>query len=68
MSSETGWDPKLYDRFPTPEDRPEGELEQLEETWCGPRSGWEWLTAINNNFIEYFEFPIKNKINVIIIR
>nr|WP_315050339.1 cbb3-type cytochrome c oxidase subunit I [uncultured Brevundimonas sp.] len=51
MSSETGWDPKLYDRFPTPEDRPEGELEQLEETWCGPRSGWEWLTAINNNFI-----------------
>ena len=31
MSSETGFDPELYKRFPTQEKRPEGELKQLEE-------------------------------------
>ena len=33
MSSETGFDPELYKRFPTTEARPEGELEQLDEVW-----------------------------------
>lgn len=51
MSSETGFDPELYKRFPTQEARPEGELKQLEDVWCGPRKPWEWITAINNNFI-----------------
>ena len=51
MSSETGFDPELYKRFPTTEARPEGELEQLDKVWCGPRRPWEWITAINNNYI-----------------
>jgi len=51
MSSETGFDPELYKRFPTQEGRPEGELKQLEDVWCGPRKPWEWITAINNNYI-----------------
>ena len=48
--SETGFDTRLYDRFPTTEPRPEGELETLEKIWCAPR-GWQWLTAINNNYV-----------------
>ncbi|MBU1385125.1 MAG: cbb3-type cytochrome c oxidase subunit I [Alphaproteobacteria bacterium] len=48
--SETGFDPALYERFPTTGERPEGELEALEAQWAGPR-GWGWFTAINNNFI-----------------
>ncbi|WP_312147818.1 cytochrome c oxidase subunit I [Brevundimonas sp.] len=51
MSSETGFDPELYKRFPTEEPRPDDELEKLEEVWCGPRRPWEWITAINNNYI-----------------
>lgn len=50
MKSETGFDPALYERFPTQEPRPEGELEKLEQVWCAPR-GWQWISAINNNFI-----------------
>jgi len=50
VKSETGFDPALYDRFPTTEERPEGELETLEALWCRPR-GWGWFTAINNNFV-----------------
>ncbi|WP_122467858.1 cbb3-type cytochrome c oxidase subunit I [Brevundimonas lutea] len=50
MKSETGFDPALYDRFPTKGERPEGELEELERIWCRPK-GWGWVTAINNNFI-----------------
>ena len=51
MKSETGFDTGQYDRFPTSGPRPDGELEQLEEVWCGPRKPWEWITAINNNYI-----------------
>jgi len=51
MTSETGFDHGLYERFPTRESRPEGELEALEAIWCKPRTGWEWITAINNNFV-----------------
>jgi len=51
MSSETGFDPELYERLPTTGARPKGELEQLEEVWCAPRKPWEWITAVNNNFI-----------------
>jgi cytochrome c oxidase subunit I+III len=47
----SGFDPAMYARLPTKEARPEGELEQLEEVWCPPRSGWQWVTAINNNFL-----------------
>ena len=50
MKSETGFDPALYERFPTAGERPAGELEALEEVWCGPK-GWQWITAINNNFV-----------------
>ncbi len=48
--SETGFDHALYDRFPTQEPRPEGELEELERIWCAPK-GWQLLTAVNNNYI-----------------
>nr|WP_313428516.1 cbb3-type cytochrome c oxidase subunit I [Brevundimonas diminuta] len=51
MTSETGFDVRKYDRFPTEEPRPDGELEQLEAAWCGPRRPGEWITAINNNII-----------------
>ncbi|WP_286952402.1 cbb3-type cytochrome c oxidase subunit I, partial [Brevundimonas sp. UBA7507] len=51
MTSETGFDVRKYDRFPTEETRPAGELEQLEAAWCGPRRPGEWITAINNNII-----------------
>jgi len=50
VKSETGFNPALYDRFPTSGERPPGELEELERIWCKPR-GWGWLTAINNNFV-----------------
>jgi cytochrome c oxidase subunit I+III len=48
--SETGFDPALYDRFPTTGERPKGELQKLEEIWCAPK-GWQWITAINNNYV-----------------
>ena len=48
--SETGFDTRLYDRFPTTELRPEGELEELERIWCAPK-GWQWITALNNNYV-----------------
>lgn len=50
MTSETGFDPALFDRFPTKEPRPEGEREELERIWCAPR-GWQYFTAVNNNYI-----------------
>jgi len=50
VKSETGFDPALYERFPTTGERPPGELEELERIWCRPR-GWQWFTAINNNII-----------------
>jgi cytochrome c oxidase subunit I+III len=50
VKSETGFDPALYDRFPTQGERPPGELKELEKIWCGPK-GWQWITAINNNYI-----------------
>ena len=53
MTSETGFDPALYERFPTKGERPAGELAQLERIWCAPK-GWELLTAVNNNYIGFF--------------
>lgn len=50
MSSETGFDPKLYERFPTREPRPEGEFETLKHVWRAP-TGWARLTVVNNNYI-----------------
>lgn len=48
--SETGFDPRLYERFPTAGERPAGELAALEKAWASP-SGFARLTEINNNFI-----------------
>lgn len=53
MRSETGFDPALYERFPTRGERPEGELEELERVWRAPR-GWRLLTVVNNNYIGAF--------------
>ncbi len=53
MTSETGFDPVLYQRFPTREDRPPEELKELERIWCAPR-GWALLTAVNNNYVGTF--------------
>ena len=50
MRSETGFDPALYDRFPTLEERPAYEEPQLKRIWCAPR-GWEYLTVVNNNYV-----------------
>jgi cytochrome c oxidase subunit I+III len=53
VKSETGFDPALFERFPTSEPRPEGEFEELKRVWCAPR-GWALLTAVNNNYIGIF--------------
>ncbi|HET9810486.1 MAG TPA: cbb3-type cytochrome c oxidase subunit I, partial [Sphingomicrobium sp.] len=50
MSSESGFDPALYDRFPTRKPRPRNELAELERIWSPPK-GWALLGAINNNYI-----------------
>lgn len=50
MTSETGFDPALYDRFPTRAERPKEEVEELERIWCAPK-GWEYLTVVNNNYV-----------------
>jgi cytochrome c oxidase subunit I+III len=50
VKSETGFDHDLYDRFPTKEERPKGELEELERIWCAPR-GLDYVKAVNNNFV-----------------
>ncbi|MGE0773932.1 MAG: cbb3-type cytochrome c oxidase subunit I [Sphingomonadaceae bacterium] len=50
MTSETGFDPALYDRFPTKGERPEGEVEELKRIWHAP-GGWARLTVVNNNYI-----------------
>jgi len=50
MKSETGFDPALYERFPTKEPRPEDEEERLYRPWARPK-GWEYLTAVNNNYV-----------------
>src|SRR3546814_13048765 len=57
MTSETGFDPALYERFPahyvrfpTKGRRPAGEEEELRRIWCKPR-GWEYLTVVNNNYV-----------------
>ncbi|MCW1430241.1 cbb3-type cytochrome c oxidase subunit I [Novosphingobium sp. JCM 18896] len=50
MRSETGFDPALYDRFPTKGERPRHEEAQLKRIWCAPK-GWEYLTVVNNNYV-----------------
>ena len=50
MTSETGFDPALYDRFPTAEARPHSEVDELERIWAAPR-GWRRLTIVNNNYV-----------------
>ncbi|HUG46618.1 MAG TPA: cbb3-type cytochrome c oxidase subunit I [Sphingomicrobium sp.] len=53
MTSETGFDPELYKRFPTREERPDSEVEELDRIWEAPR-GWAFLTVVNNNYIGVF--------------
>ncbi len=53
MNSETGFDPELLNRFPTSEERPKGEVEELNRIWAAP-SGWARLTVVNNNYIGIF--------------
>jgi cytochrome c oxidase subunit I+III len=50
VRSETGFDPALYQRFPTQEDRPPEEEEELRRIWCAPK-GWQFLTVVNNNYV-----------------
>jgi cytochrome c oxidase subunit I+III len=50
VSSETGFDHRLFDRFPTPDARPQSELDELERIWKAP-SGWARLTVVNNNYV-----------------
>ena len=50
MKSETGFDPALYDRFPTRELRPDRELEELKRIWYAPE-GLARLTVVNNNYV-----------------
>ena len=50
MTSETGFDVSLYDRFPTDEPRPEAEFEELKRVWQAP-TGWARLTIVNNNYV-----------------
>jgi cytochrome c oxidase subunit I+III len=50
--SETGFDTRLYARFPTTGERPAGELAALEKAWELP-TGLRRLTAVNNNFIGF---------------
>jgi cytochrome c oxidase subunit I+III len=52
VTSETGFDHKLYERFPT-EKRPDSEVEELSEIWKAP-TGWRRLTAVNNNFVGFW--------------
>ena len=50
MKSETGFDPELFKLFPTKEERPQSEVEELNRIWKAP-SGWARLTVVNNNYI-----------------
>lgn len=50
MKSETGFDPTLYERFPTKGERPPGEFEELERIWEAP-GGIARVTAVNNNYV-----------------
>src|SRR5688500_8121326 len=51
--SETGFDTRLYARFPTQGSRPEGELAELERVWQAP-TGFRRITAVNNNYVGYW--------------
>ncbi len=48
--SETGFDARLYARFPTAGERPLGEFEALKKVWATP-TGWRSLSAVNNSYI-----------------
>jgi cytochrome c oxidase subunit I+III len=50
VTSETGFDPALYERFPTSERRPDKEVEELNRIWKPP-TGWGRFGIINNNYI-----------------
>ena len=49
MTSETGFDPDLYKRFPT-EPRPDSEVDELNRIWKAPK-GWGAFTIVNNNYV-----------------
>ena len=49
-SSETGFDTRLYARFPTKGPRPKGELAGLKKAWRAP-PGLRLLTEVSNNYV-----------------
>ncbi len=51
MIRETGFDPRLLERFPDPSPRPEGEAEELERMWARPPGWTGWFRVVNNNYI-----------------
>ena len=51
MTSETGFDPKLFDRFPTSRGRgPKASSRSSKRIWAAP-NGWRRLTVVNNNYV-----------------
>jgi cytochrome c oxidase subunit I+III len=52
VNSETGFDPKLYERFPT-DPRPDSEVEELTRIWAAPK-GIARVTAVNNNYVGFW--------------
>ncbi len=53
VPSETGFDARLYERFPTQGGRPADELATLEKVWAIP-TGWRRLSEVNNNVIGFY--------------
>lgn len=53
MTSETGFDHKLYGLFPQHRKQPDEGLKELERVWETPR-GWKIITAVNNNYIGFW--------------
>ena len=50
-ASETGFDPALYDRFPTQGERPAGRAGGARSASGARPAGWRRLTAVNNNYV-----------------
>jgi cytochrome c oxidase subunit I+III len=52
--SETGFDARLYGRFPTEGPRPEGELEALRKAWALPKGWFGLFTVVSNNYVGFY--------------
>jgi len=49
--SETGFDPRLLDKFPLDTSRPEAEEQELKRVWAKPIGWVGWFQVVNNNYI-----------------